>query len=92
MQRSRQSKVVRSALRCVHGMTLSVWMAGVSAHHSHAEFSSELQVVEGELLSIAWRNPHPAMTLSVPSGGVEETWQIQVLGNINGLRLSLIHI
>ncbi len=62
------------------------WALPAPAHHSHAEFSSELQVVEGELLSIAWRNPHPAMTLSVSNGDVEETWQIQVLGNINGLR------
>ncbi len=62
------------------------WALSVSAHHSHAEFSSELRVVEGELLSIAWRNPHPAMALRVSDGGDEETWQVQVLGNINGLR------
>jgi hypothetical protein len=62
------------------------WSVGAAAHHSHAEFSNELQVVEGELLSIAWRNPHPAMTLRVSNDGAEETWQVQVLGNINGLR------
>lgn len=62
------------------------WALSAGAHHSHAEFSSESRAVEGELVSIAWRNPHPAMTLRALNGGVEETWQIQVLGNINGLR------
>jgi len=54
-------------------------------HHSHAEFSDETREIEGELLSVTWRNPHPAMTLSVTTGGREESWQIQVLGNVNGL-------
>ena len=73
-------------MRCVSAVAVLLWSVGAAAHHSHAEFSSELDVVEGELLSIAWRNPHPSMTLSVASGDVEETWQVQVLGNINGLR------
>ena len=68
------------------GAASVVWSLPGSAHHSHAEFASELQVVEGELLSIAWRNPHPAMTLRVSSRGEDQTLQIQVLGNINGLR------
>lgn len=68
------------------GIASVAWALPVPAHHSHAEFASELQVVEGELLSIAWRNPHPAMTLSVSSGREDQTLQIQVLGNINGLR------
>ena len=55
------------------------------AHHSHAEFSDETREIEGELLSVAWRNPHPAMTLNVTAGGREELWRIQVLGNVNGL-------
>lgn len=67
-------------------LAFCLWSIGAAAHHSHAEFSNELTVVEGDLLSIAWRNPHPAMTLGVSSGGKSETWQVQVLGNINGLR------
>ena len=57
-----------------------------TAHHSHAEFSEDTQVIEGELVSVAWRNPHPAMTLRVINGNEEELWRIQVLGNVNGLR------
>lgn len=55
------------------------------AHHSHAEFSDETREIEGELVSVVWRNPHPAMTLSVTASGREELWRIQVLGNVNGL-------
>lgn len=73
-------------VRRLPALAFCLWSAGSVAHHSHAEFSSELTVVEGELLSIAWRNPHPAMTLRVSSNGADETWQVQVLGNINGLR------
>lgn len=66
--------------------SLSLWVLTASAHHSHAEFSSDPQVLEGELVSVAWRNPHPAMTVKVANGGRDEIWTIQVLGNINGLR------
>ncbi len=62
------------------------WAVPAPAHHSHAEFSSERQVVTGELLSVAWRNPHPAMTLRVSNDGANTIWQVQVLGNVNGLR------
>ncbi|HSG64123.1 MAG TPA: hypothetical protein VLD39_03950, partial [Gammaproteobacteria bacterium] len=50
------------------------------------EFSGEVRVLEGELQSIAWRNPHPSMTLRVTERGQDRDWTVQVLGNINGLR------
>ncbi len=52
-----------------------------SAHHSRAEFSDEIQVVEGELVEVEWRNPHPVLTLRVVSDTGEaelidvEGWQ-----------------
>ncbi len=73
-------------MRCIPAIAVALWSVSAASHHSHAEFSSELQVIEGELLSVAWRNPHPAMTLRVSNDGTEESWQVQVLGNINGLR------
>jgi len=36
-----------------------------SAHHSRAEFADEIQEMEGELVEIAWRNPHPVLTIRV---------------------------
>ena len=60
--------------------------SGVGAHHSHAEFSADIEELQGELESIVWRNPHPAMTLRVATeSGADEIWRIQVQGNVNGL-------
>ena len=59
---------------------------GVVGHHSHAEFSNETEELVGEIASIVWRNPHPAMTLRVATAdGNDEIWRIQVQGNVNGL-------
>jgi hypothetical protein len=56
------------------------------AHHSHGEFSGATTAVEGELLEITWRNPHPAMTLlALDIDGSEQIWRVQVQGNVNGL-------
>ena len=44
------------------------------AHHSRAEFSvgSQAQYLDGELVEIFWRNPHPRFTLrSVNDSGQE---------------------
>ncbi|MFP6828941.1 MAG: DUF6152 family protein [Gammaproteobacteria bacterium] len=57
-----------------------------AGHHSHAEFSAEIHEVVGELTSVVWRNPHPAITLRVADGDAQgEIWRIQVQGNVNGL-------
>jgi hypothetical protein len=78
--------VATIALRCPVLVALCAWTHTASAHHSHAEFSSESFTMDGELISIAWHNPHPAMILKVANVNGEENWHIQVLGNINGLR------
>ena len=58
-----------------------------AAHHSHGEFSEETHEIEGELASVVWRNPHPALTLRLVNGdGQDEIWRVQVQGNVNGLR------
>ncbi len=57
------------------------------AHHSHGEFSGEPREIEGELASVIWRNPHPALTLrSTGADGQDRLWRVQVLGNVNGLK------
>ena len=56
-------------------------------HHSHGEFSEALQELDGELIDVVWRNPHPAMTLRVSDSDVGDIiWRVQVVGNVNGLR------
>ena len=67
-------------------LVLVVMPLAASAHHSHAEFRVDTQEVEGELVSVIWRNPHPSLTLVATAGrGQEEIWRIQVQGNVNGL-------
>ena len=53
-----------------------------SAHHSRAEFTSEFQELEGELVSIDWSNPHPLFQLEAPGGGDAELWEIQGYGSL----------
>ena len=55
----------------------------VLAHHSRAEFSEEIQVVEGELVSFDWSNPHPTFEVIVTDGdGSQVPWEIQAFGSM----------
>jgi hypothetical protein len=59
------------------------------AHHSRAEFSvgSQTQELDGELVEIVWRNPHPRFTLrSVNDSGQEELWELEAYGNAASLQ------
>lgn len=54
-----------------------------SAHHSRAEFAEGIEVLEGELVSFNWANPHPTFELMVTGeDGVEEAWEIQAFGSM----------
>ena len=60
--------------------------AAASAHHSRAEFADEIQEIEGELVDIAWRNPHPVLTLKVVNdAGEEELWNVEGWQSANSL-------
>ena len=72
-------------------LTLLLLPQVVVAHHSHAGFSGEPLEIEGELDSVIWRNPHPVLTLrATDAEGQERLWQIQVLGNVNGLNETVL--
>ncbi|MEE8237821.1 MAG: DUF6152 family protein, partial [Gammaproteobacteria bacterium] len=53
-----------------------------SAHHSRVDFdTSSVVEVEGELVSVTWRNPHPAFTVRTSSPrGEEQLWEIEASG------------
>jgi len=68
--------------------TLSILFlpAVASAHHSRAEFADEIQEIEGELVEVAWRNPHPVLTLKVVNdAGEEELWDVEGWQSANSL-------
>ena len=57
-----------------------------SGHHSRAEFSDEILDVPGELVTVAWRNPHPVLTIKVTNGaGEEELWRVEGWSSANSL-------
>ena len=62
---------------------LALQSSSVIAHHSRAEFSEEIQVLEGALVSVNWANPHPTFAVTITSDeGVEEAWEIQGFGSM----------
>ena len=59
---------------------------GVSAHHARVYYSDEVQEIEGELASVAWRNPHPEFTVNVTSATGEEVWRLEGVGSLYRLQ------
>lgn len=55
----------------------------VLAHHSSSEFTPARIELEGQLLQLSWRNPHPSLTFQ--SSNTEELWNIQLPGTIESL-------
>ena len=67
-------------------LSLLVLPAMGSAHHSQAEYATEVREIEGEIVEIAWRNPHPVLTLSVANdAGEAELWEIESWSSANSL-------
>jgi hypothetical protein len=62
-------------------IALSLWLlssAAAHAHHSNAEYDrSALRELEGELVAVAWVNPHVAFKLrTVNAAGAVEDWEL----------------
>jgi len=61
---------------------------GLAAHHATtvAYDTENLGTIEGEVVSVFWRNPHIAVTIErVSASGVRETW-IAEAGSVNSLQ------
>jgi hypothetical protein len=49
-----------------------------TAHHSRAEYSEEAIEIEGKLVRVLWRNPHPGFTVeTVGADGRVDTWEVE---------------
>lgn len=53
---------------------LAAWTSVAHSHHSLAVYSSEKIVLEGEIVSIGWQNPHVILDLRTAVG---ETWRME---------------
>ena len=54
-----------------------------TAHHSRAEYVDEAEI-EGTLIDILWRNPHPAFTIEVEGDGQISRWMVEGWSSLNG--------
>ena len=54
-----------------------------SAHHSRAEYVEEIEI-EGELVEILWRNPHPGFTIEIEEDGQLRRWTLEGWSSLNG--------
>ncbi|MFL2546163.1 MAG: DUF6152 family protein [Candidatus Rariloculaceae bacterium] len=56
----------------------SLYLDGVSAHHSVAYYGDEIVQFSGEIVGVEWRNPHVRLSVrSVNESGVAETWEME---------------
>ena len=55
----------------------------LSAHHSRAEYVEEIEL-EGTLVDILWRNPHPGFTIEVEENGQIISWTLEGWSSLNG--------
>ena len=57
--------------------------AAAGAHHSRTQYDgSEIQEIQGELISVSWANPHAAFSVRVTSAsGETDTWQLESWGS-----------
>ena len=68
-------KIRHSALTLVLGV---VWLsATLSAHHSWPVSYAKLVTVKGTVTAVSWMNPHPMISLDVPTAdGKVEKWSV----------------
>jgi hypothetical protein len=55
----------------------------VLAHHSRAEYVEEFEI-EGTLVDVLWRNPHPSFTIAVDDNGQLTNWTVEGWSSLNG--------
>jgi len=52
--------------------------AAATAHHSRAEFSDEVQEIEGKLTQVMWFNPHAALMMEITDqDGEKQLWRVE---------------
>ncbi len=57
-----------------------------AGHHANVEHDTNIvEELEGQIVTVLWRNPHVRMTLSVPTeDGAEQIWELEAQ-DINSL-------
>ena len=81
-------KYIPSIKSLISILILTLFPALTMAHHSSSEFTNTRIELQGYLIQVSWRNPHPSLTLQLLN--TEELWNIQIPGTIESLRANNI--
>jgi hypothetical protein len=69
--------------RALATVSLLTAPTAVLAHHSRAEYVGEVEI-EGTLVDMLWRNPHPGFTIAVERDGQRVEWTVEGWSSLNG--------
>jgi hypothetical protein len=74
-------KLIKTLIQILLGAVCAVLSGVTFAHHSNAEYDrSTLHEIEGEIVSVRWRNPHVAFEVATTNGdGDEVIWDFEAL-------------
>jgi hypothetical protein len=74
-------KLIKTLIQILLGAVCAVLSGVTFAHHSNAEYDrSALHEIEGEIVSVRWRNPHVAFEVATTNGdGDEVIWDFEAL-------------
>ena len=72
-------------MKAILVISISLYSFIVLGHHSVAEYDrSVVRELEGEIVTLHWRNPHVRFSLRIEnSDGVEEIWNLEAQ-SVNG--------
>ena len=73
-------KIGESLVKKLTGlMALGLLPTIAAGHHANVEHdTSVVEELEGQVMSVSWRNPHVRLTLRVPAdGGTGQTWDLE---------------
>lgn len=69
-------------MRLISVFGLVLFPALVVAHHSRTQYAGDVREIQGELVSVAWANPHAAFGISVVNeSGDSEIWYLESWGS-----------
>ena len=76
-------RVIEKQVRFAAALSFLLLLPSAWAHHSRAEFAGAIEI-EGRLVDILWRNPHPGFTIEVDEGGGTTSWTVEGWSSLNG--------
>ena len=81
-----QACIVHQFSTAIAALSLFALPPVAGAHHSRAEFSTDVIEIEGEIVAVGWNNPHPVITVkTIDDSGTEKLWKVESWRSANSL-------